>query len=245
MPLPGNVRLANRSPAGAGIRDPEVRYDPAVRLRDAIEMLAESGVATLGPTTWADLGCGTGTFTLALADLLSPGSTIHAMDRDGSVLRRIPPEHEGVRITTHRGDFTSHTWPFANPDGILMANSLHYVDNQTAFIRSCERRMTLPRRFLIVEYDTDESSRWVPHPVSRKKLKIAVHRRGLLVDHDVAVAAIRVSACCALCRLGYEFANMAPLKSAAVDKARYRTTRESVASEMPAGAAQPLIGAEP
>jgi ubiquinone/menaquinone biosynthesis C-methylase UbiE len=145
-------------------------YDPTVRLRDATEMLAESGVDALGPTKWADLGCGTGTFTVALADLLSPGSTIHAMDRDGSVLRRIPPEHRGVSITTHRGDFTNHTWPFANLDGILMANSLHYVDSQAAFIHSCERRMTVPRRFLIVEYDTDESSRWVPQPVSLKKL---------------------------------------------------------------------------
>jgi hypothetical protein len=36
-------------------------------LPDAIEMLADSGVEALGPTTWADLGCGDGTFTLALA----------------------------------------------------------------------------------------------------------------------------------------------------------------------------------
>jgi trans-aconitate methyltransferase len=129
---------------GAEIGELGVRYDPTVRLRDAIEMLAESGVDALGPTTWADLGCGTGTFTVALADLLSLGSTIHAMDRDGSVLRRIPPEHKGVSITTHRGDFTDHTWPFANLDGILMANSLHYVDNQVAFIGRCERRMTVP-----------------------------------------------------------------------------------------------------
>jgi ubiquinone/menaquinone biosynthesis C-methylase UbiE len=147
-----------------------VRYDPTVRLRDATEMLAESGLDELGSTKWADLGCGTGTFTVALADLLPPGSTVHAMDRDGSVLRGIPSEHKGVSITTHRGDFTNHTWPFANLDGILMANSLHYVNNQAAFIRTCERRMTVPHRFLIVEYDTDESSRWVPHPVSLKKL---------------------------------------------------------------------------
>jgi SAM-dependent methyltransferase len=158
------------SHAGAEIGDSDVRYDPVVRLRDAVEMLAGSGVDTLGPMTWADLGCGAGTFTLALADLLAAGSAIHAMDRDGSVLRRMPPEHEGVSITTHRGDFTHHTWPFASLDGILMANSLHYVYNPTTFIRSCERSMTVPRRFLIVEYDTDESSRWVPHPVSLKKL---------------------------------------------------------------------------
>ena len=133
-------------------------------------MLAESGVDTLGPTTWADLGSGTGTFTLALADLLAAGSTVHAMDQDGASLRELPSEHKGVRIATHRGDFTNETWPFASVDGILMANSLHYVRDQAAFIRSCERRMTLPRRFLIVEYDTNEPNRWVPHPVSRTKL---------------------------------------------------------------------------
>ena len=153
---------------GFGAQACGVRSD--VRLRDAIGMLAASGVGTLGPTTWADLGAGSGTFTLALADLLSAGSTVHAIDQDRAALRRIPPEHKGVRIATHCGDFTNEPWPFASVDGILMANSLHYVDDQAAFIRSCEGRMTAPRRFLIVEYDTDESSRWVPHPVSRKGL---------------------------------------------------------------------------
>jgi SAM-dependent methyltransferase len=140
-----------------------------MRLRDAIEMLAGGG-GLLGPTTWADLGCGDGTFTLALADLLAAGSAIHAMDRDGSALRRIPSAHKGVRITTHRGDFTKRMWPFADLDGVLMANSLHYVDDQAAFIRACEPRMTSQRRFLIVEYDTDEASRWLPYPVSQIKL---------------------------------------------------------------------------
>ena len=50
------------------------------------------------------------------------------------------------------------------------ANSLHYVDDQAAFIRACEPRMTTTRRFLIVEYDTDEASRWVPYPVGHTRL---------------------------------------------------------------------------
>jgi SAM-dependent methyltransferase len=141
-----------------------------VRLRDAIDMLADGGILALGPTRWADLGCGTGTFTLALADLLAPGSAIHAMDRDGSALRKIPSAHKGVAITTHRGDFANQTWPFADLDGILMANALHHVKDQGTFIRACEHRMTVPRRFLILEYDTDESSRWVPYPVSQARL---------------------------------------------------------------------------
>jgi len=64
-----------------------------MRRRDAVDLLADSGVDALEPTTWADLGCGDGTFTLALGDLLSSDSTIHAVDRDASALRRIPSVH--------------------------------------------------------------------------------------------------------------------------------------------------------
>jgi len=133
-------------------------------------MLADSGLASLGPTTWADLGCGDGTFTRALARVLAPGSVIHAMDVDAVALRNIPSEHGGVRISTHRGDFMKQPWPFADLDGVLMANSLHYVENQAAFIRECESRMKPRRRFLIVEYDTSQRSRWVPYPVSHAAL---------------------------------------------------------------------------
>jgi ubiquinone/menaquinone biosynthesis C-methylase UbiE len=149
-----------------------------MRLRDAIDMLADSGVEALGPTIWADLGCGDGTFTLALADALASGSIIHAVDLDGSALRRIASAHKGVRITRHRGDFMKQPWPFADLDGILMANSLHYVENQAAFIRECESHMKSRRRFLIVEYDTSEASRWVPYPVSQTRLTTLFERVG-------------------------------------------------------------------
>jgi len=133
-------------------------------------MLTDSGVGNLGPTTWADLGCGDGTFTQALAQVLTPGSTIHAIDLDASALRAIPAESHGVRIVTHHADFTSPHRAMAALDGILMANSLHYVSDQLAFLLACAPRMTRPRRFLIVEYDTDRPNRWVPYPVSRTRL---------------------------------------------------------------------------
>jgi SAM-dependent methyltransferase len=149
-----------------------------MRLRDAIEMLADSGVEALGPTIWADLGCGDGTFTLALADVLASGSIIHAIDLDGSAIRRIPSGHKGVQISRHRGDFMKQPWPFADLDGILMANSLHYVENQAAFIRECESHMKLRRRFVLVEYDTSEASRWLPYPVSQTRLTTLFERAG-------------------------------------------------------------------
>lgn len=141
-----------------------------MRLPDAVDMLRPAGLETLGPATWADLGSGDGAFTLALAEVLPEGSVIHAIDTDAAALQKIPRAHEGVGITTHRGDFTINAWPFDDLDGILMANSLHYVGNQTTFVRACEARMKAPRRWLVVEYDTDRASRWLPYPVSRNRL---------------------------------------------------------------------------
>jgi hypothetical protein len=69
-------------------------------------------------------------------------------------------------------------WPFADLDGILMANSLHYVAAPGAFIRACESHMKPPARFLIVEYDTNEANHWVPHPVGQAKLRALFERAG-------------------------------------------------------------------
>jgi trans-aconitate methyltransferase len=136
---------------------------------DAAVLIVGMRVTARG--TWADLGCGDGTFTLALATKLPKGSVIHAMDRDASALRGIPRAHASTSIMTHVGDFTRDPWPFDPVDGVLLANSLHYVRDQAAFIRRCEPAMKSPRRFLVVEYDTDRSNRWVPYPLSWQALE--------------------------------------------------------------------------
>lgn len=141
-----------------------------MQLRDAVDMLRPGQPEILGATTWADLGCGDGTFTRALAELLAPGSVIHAMDVDRAALRTLPSSHGNARIEPHAGDFTQQPWPFTNLDGLLMANSLHYVRNQAAFITEARTHLITPHRFLIVEYDSDVPNPYVPYPVSRRKL---------------------------------------------------------------------------
>jgi ubiquinone/menaquinone biosynthesis C-methylase UbiE len=123
------------------------------------------------PETWADLGAGDGTFTLALAAVLPRESTIHAIDQDISALRRIGQAPAGISIVPHAGDFTVQPWPFTALDGVLLANSLHYVRDRAALIRDCERNMKPSARFLVVEYDTDKPNPWVPYPISFSTLK--------------------------------------------------------------------------
>jgi ubiquinone/menaquinone biosynthesis C-methylase UbiE len=52
-----------------------------VTVDDAAQLIGGARIGG-GAMTWADLGCGDGTFTLALAAILPRGSIIHAMDRD-------------------------------------------------------------------------------------------------------------------------------------------------------------------
>src|SRR3954447_24626463 len=135
-------------------------------VQEAAGLIAHSSIDGM---TWADLGCGDGTFTLALATLLPNRSLIHAMDRDPSVLTRLPASFAGSAIVPHAGDFTRLPLPFDHLDGVLMANSLHYVADQQAFLQASQGVLAR-KRFMVVEYDTDRANRWVPYPVGHSAL---------------------------------------------------------------------------
>jgi ubiquinone/menaquinone biosynthesis C-methylase UbiE len=120
------------------------------------------------PQVWCDLGSGEGLFTLTLATLLAPGSTIYAVDRNQSALQRIPKEHHGASIRSIHADLNSDRLQLPSADGILMANVLHFIPKQENLL---ERLRDLSARFLVVEYEQGRSSTWRPYPVSFQKLR--------------------------------------------------------------------------
>lgn len=127
--------------------------------------LLRDGVTPGG--VWADLGAGSGAFTLALADLLGPGAEVIAVDRDRGALRDLERalRSGGATVRTLVADFTKPQG-LASLDGIVMANSLHFVRDK-APVLSLVRGMLKPSgRLLLVEYDADSGNPWVPHPLS-------------------------------------------------------------------------------
>src|SRR6476659_671549 len=115
---------------------------------DARDLIAHRSLSAGGPQVWADLGCGDGTLTVALASLLPAGSTVHAIDTDTRALARVPARHGDVTLVAHAGDFTSSPWPFNGLDGVLMANALHYGEDQAALLRYVDRALR-QRRILL------------------------------------------------------------------------------------------------
>jgi len=125
---------------------------------DDLVDLIRDGVAGERGGRWADLGAGEGAFTRALADLLGPEASIVAVDRDASALRGL-----GGNIETRVADFT-RPLDLHDLDGVLMANSLHFVRDKQPVLESVRRMITPGGRLIVVEYGADRGNPWVPYP---------------------------------------------------------------------------------
>jgi ubiquinone/menaquinone biosynthesis C-methylase UbiE len=133
---------------------------------------------------WADFGAGWGAFTLAIRDLAGPESEIYALDRDRSALAslregmiRMFPE---TYLHVLEGDIRQP--PELPPlDGIVAANSLHYVDRkqQAPILRHWSTLLKPGGRIVLVEYDSNSPNQWVPYPISFERLGRLTRDAGL------------------------------------------------------------------
>ena len=151
--------------------------------RDHVMLLRE-GVDGPGPHSgevWADLGSGKGAFTLALADLLGPGAVIHSLDRDESALatqrQAMEARFPDASVEYRRADFTGAV-DLPPLDGVLMANSLHFVQAKEPVLARVSGWLRPGGRLLVVEYDSDRGNTWVPHPMSYRTWEALAARAG-------------------------------------------------------------------
>src|SRR3954463_3929944 len=113
--------------------------------RDAARLIAPG----VSGRVWADLGAGRGTFTMALATLLGPAGRVYAVERDASAiealekLARRQDRDERALIDVIRGNFATARLALDDTDGVLMANSLHFVpdDEQAPLLGRLARQL--------------------------------------------------------------------------------------------------------
>lgn len=148
--------------------------------KSIIISLIRGGIdASMGGQVWHDLGAGRGSFTMALAELLDNESKIYAVDKDDHALKSIKQVDYGAKISIVAADFTGASFSIDRSDGILMANALHYVEDQSSFLFVMRDRFLLPRgRLIIVEYERRRPNQWVPFPIEFRQLKEIALRVG-------------------------------------------------------------------
>lgn len=147
--------------------------------RDHVHLLRK-GIAEPGGL-WADLGSGWGAFTLALADLLGPTSEIYSVDKDRSSLRE---QEQAMRsrfptqiVHYQQADFT-RSLALPPLDGIVMANSLHFVRHKENVLALVRGYLKPGGRLLLVEYNADRGNPWVPYPLSYSTWEALSRRNG-------------------------------------------------------------------
>jgi ubiquinone/menaquinone biosynthesis C-methylase UbiE len=123
--------------------------------------LIQNAVTGDRPQRWADLGCGAGTFTLALNSILPAGSHLTAVDKQA----------QNLSVDFIKAGFEKDKLPLSGPDGILLANSIHYVRGKQQLIKKLEPLFADGPVFLIVEYDTTRFSPRVPYLINYQKLQ--------------------------------------------------------------------------
>ncbi len=137
--------------------------------KDYVNLL-RGAIASPGGT-WADLGSGSGAFTLALAELVGSTAKIYSIDKDQSALREqthaMQSHFPNLNVVYKMDDFT-RPLELSPLDDIVMANALHFIapDQKLTILKSLKGYLRPGGRFILVEYNVDKGNYWVPYPVS-------------------------------------------------------------------------------
>jgi ubiquinone/menaquinone biosynthesis C-methylase UbiE len=130
---------------------------------------------------WADFGSGSGAFTLALAEILDPGSQIYSVDKAPISLqqqeRTMKAQFPEINVKYFNADYTQ---PLDLPplDGVVMANSLHFQQDKESVLSLIQNYLLPGGRLILVEYNLDQGNTWVPYPLSYKTWEMMARRHG-------------------------------------------------------------------
>jgi len=148
--------------------------------RDHVNLIRPARLAPGG--TWADLGAGSGAFTLALRELTGAQASIYAVDRESARLGELERAWrmrfgDATNLHLLPADFTG---PLDIPllDGVLMANSLHFHQDKVGVLRHVGTLLKPGGRLLVVEYAVDVGNVWVPYPFSFRKFQVLATEAG-------------------------------------------------------------------
>lgn len=155
---------------------------------DHVNLLRPADIKPGG--SWADLGAGSGAFTFATRELSGPTASIYAVDKDHASLNELEQDYrarfgDSQNLHLITGDFT-HTLDTSTGsvqrlpalDGIVMANSLHFLKDKEKILRQVHSYLKPNGILLIVEYNVDSGNPWVPYPFSFETYRKLAPRAG-------------------------------------------------------------------
>lgn len=125
------------------------------------EILAELGIAE--GATVADIGAGTGLFTLPFAEAVGVSGKVYAVDIQTYFLDHIRGRAAKAgleQIELVQATAESAELPAGKVDLVFMCDAYHHVEQPGAYLRSLRRAMAEGGRLVIIDYDKGEKGSW-------------------------------------------------------------------------------------
>lgn len=143
--------------AQAQQRDPK-QYQQVLENPDRVAALqVDKVVASLGLTAGmrvADLGAGTGVFTVPLARAVGPGGKVFAIDIDPALLAIVREKAVAGQLLNIQTVVAGETDPrVPEPvDLLFIADTLHHLPNQAVYVRQFGRLLRPGGRVAVIEF---------------------------------------------------------------------------------------------
>lgn len=109
----------------------------------------------------ADLGAGTGVFSVPIARIVGPSGKVYAVDVDQALVDYIAKKVKAQQISNVRtvlGRFSDPALPASDVDLALMHDVLHHVENRAEYLKQVVRYLKSGGRIAIVEPDAQKGS---------------------------------------------------------------------------------------
>jgi ubiquinone/menaquinone biosynthesis C-methylase UbiE len=139
----------------------------------------------------ADLGAGTGLFSLPLAQAVTSGR-VYAVELDEGFLTQIQDKAKTANVTNVvpvLGKFTDPALPARDVDVAFFHDVLHHVENRAAYLESVARYLKPGGRIVVIEFNPGDSPHKAePHlVVSQEQTAAWMAGAGLAKSEDIAL----------------------------------------------------------
>jgi ubiquinone/menaquinone biosynthesis C-methylase UbiE len=139
----------------------------------------------------ADLGSGSGYFTLHLAKAVGPEGRVYAVDVDEEMneyLTQRVAQAGATNVEIVRGRFDDPLLPDGGVDLVLTVDTYHHIDDRPAYFRKLQRDLAPGGRVAVVDYDGRKGwfVRLMGHSTPRDELLQEMDEAGYEVaaEHD-------------------------------------------------------------
>ena len=112
----------------------------------------------------ADIGSGSGAFSIPMARAIGPSGTLYAVDIDREMLDFVSEraEKEGVgNVRTVLGEYDDPKLPVENVDVAFFHRVLHMIEHRQAYINAVAKYLKPDGRIVIIDKNREDSDTWM------------------------------------------------------------------------------------